>query len=229
VLERRGVMIESIMDMGIGFLVAALFGLLFAPLIHNRAVRLTARRLDAATPSSIIEVRADKDQLRAEFALSVRRLETSIERMKTKTAAHLVQISKKTETINALKKGLDEKTVTIKALELRDRALRTQLSAAQKQFEASSPRETERAPSDNKAELRKQLAALGDKSHLFEEREFDIKRRRDQLDNAGHIEDDVQSEMVLARGRSSSVSDKMHSKIDRLEALLSAMVEARSK
>jgi chromosome segregation ATPase len=226
---RRSVMIESIMDMGIGFLIAALSGLLFAPLIHNRAVRLTARRLDAATPSSIIEVRADKDQLRAEFALSVRRLETSIERMKTKTAAHLAQISKKTETINALKKDLDEKTVTINALEMRDRALRTQLSATQKQFEASSLRETERAPYDNKAELRKQLAALADKSRLFDEHEFDIKRRRDQLDSAGDIEDDVRSEIVATPSRRSSVSDKMHSKIDRLEALLSAMVEARSK
>ena len=106
-------MIEATMYFGIGFLIAALLGLLFAPLLHNRAVRLTTRRLDAATPLSIIEVRADKDQLRAEFSMSIRRLETSIERMKTKTAYHLVQISRKTEAINELKKELDEKAATI--------------------------------------------------------------------------------------------------------------------
>jgi hypothetical protein len=37
-------MIEPVMYFGIGFLVAALLGLLFVPLVHNRAVRLTMRR-----------------------------------------------------------------------------------------------------------------------------------------------------------------------------------------
>ena len=72
-------MIEPGMYFGIGFLVAALLGLLFVPLVHNRAVRLTMKRLEAATPLSIAEIRADKDQLRAEFAMSPRRLEMSVE------------------------------------------------------------------------------------------------------------------------------------------------------
>ena len=55
------------------------------PLVHNRAVRLTMRRLEAATPLSMAEIQADKDQLRAEFAMSTRRLEMSVEQMKTKT------------------------------------------------------------------------------------------------------------------------------------------------
>ncbi len=62
-------MIELIMYFGIGFLVAALFGLLFIPPVHNRAVRLTMKRLEASTPLSITEIRADKDQLRAKFAV----------------------------------------------------------------------------------------------------------------------------------------------------------------
>ena len=48
-------MIEPVMYFGIGFLVAALLGLLFVPLVHNRAVRLTMRRLEAATPLSIAD------------------------------------------------------------------------------------------------------------------------------------------------------------------------------
>ena len=82
-------MIEPVMYFGIGFLVAALLGLLFVPLVHNRAVRLTMRRLEAATPLSIAEIRADKDQLRAEFAMATRRLEMSVEQMKAKTTAQL--------------------------------------------------------------------------------------------------------------------------------------------
>ena len=72
-------MIEPIMYLAIGFLVSMLCGLMIVPLVHNRAVRLTTRRLEAATPLSMAEIQADKDQLRAEFAMSARRLEMSVE------------------------------------------------------------------------------------------------------------------------------------------------------
>ncbi len=114
-------MVEPIMYFGIGFLVAALFALLFIPLVHNRAVRLTMRRLEAATPLTIAEIRADKDQLRAEFAMSTRRLELSVEQMKTKATTQLAELGKKTDAINQLKKELGEKTAAIFALEARDK------------------------------------------------------------------------------------------------------------
>ena len=60
-------MIEPIMYLAIGFLVSMLFGLMILPLVHNRAVRLTTKRIEAATPLSMAEIQADKDQLRAEF------------------------------------------------------------------------------------------------------------------------------------------------------------------
>src|SRR6266568_3006506 len=72
-------MIEPIMFVGIGFLVAGLLVIGVIPLVHARAVRLTMRRLEALTPLSMAEIQADKDQLRAEFAMSTRRLEMSVE------------------------------------------------------------------------------------------------------------------------------------------------------
>jgi hypothetical protein len=71
-------MIEPIMYLAIGFLLSMLVGLMIVPLVHNRAVRLTTRRLEAATPLSMAEIQADKDQLRAEFAMSARRLEMNV-------------------------------------------------------------------------------------------------------------------------------------------------------
>src|SRR5215211_7486734 len=115
-------MIEPIMFFGIGFLVASLLGLVLLPLVHNRAVRLTMRRLEASTPLSMAEIQADKDQLRAEFAMSTRRLEMSVEQMKTKTTSQLAEIGKKTDVINRLKADLGEKTSTIFALEAREKA-----------------------------------------------------------------------------------------------------------
>ena len=67
-------MVEPIMYFGIGFLFATLCGLVLVPLIHNRAVRLTKKRLEAAAPHSMAELQADKDHLRAEFAVSMRKL-----------------------------------------------------------------------------------------------------------------------------------------------------------
>jgi hypothetical protein len=184
-------MIEAIIYLVIGFLVAALFGLLFAAQLHNRGERLTTKRLDAAKPSSLVEMRADKDQQRAELAMSLRRLETNIERMKTKTAAHLVRISKKTEMINELNRKLDEKTATIIGMEGRDNSPRNQLATPRRQIAIGSLREAAHARPDVKATLRRHLVALAEESRLLDTREFDIKRRRDQLNHAGGIEDDL--------------------------------------
>jgi hypothetical protein len=96
------VMIEAIMYMGIGFLFAALIGVAVMPLIHGRAVRLTTRRLEAALPQQMSEIQADKNALRADFAMGTRRLETIIEKLRTKNASQLIEIDKKSDSINRL-------------------------------------------------------------------------------------------------------------------------------
>src|SRR3954467_13578039 len=120
-------MIEPIMFVGIGFLLASLLVLGVIPLVHARAVRLTQRRLEALTPLSMAEIQADKDQLRAEFAMSTRRLEMSVEQMKAKTSSQLAEIGKKSEAIGRLKLELGEKTAAVFALEAKERQLTEQL------------------------------------------------------------------------------------------------------
>src|SRR6188472_4145606 len=106
-------MIEPIMYLAIGFLVSMLFGLMVMPLVHNRAVRLTTKRLEAATPLSMAEIQADKDQLRAEFAMSARRLEMSVDQLKRKTANQSAELGKKADVINRLKVELGERNAAI--------------------------------------------------------------------------------------------------------------------
>jgi uncharacterized membrane protein YccC len=60
-------MIEPVMYIAIGFLVACMLVIGIIPVVHARAVRLTTRRLEAATPMSMAEIPAG-DRLRAEFA-----------------------------------------------------------------------------------------------------------------------------------------------------------------
>src|SRR5205814_8719695 len=127
-------MIEPIMYLAIGFLLSMLFGLMIVPLVHNRAVRLTTRRLEAATPLSMAEIQADKDQLRAEFAMSARRLEMSVEQLKAKTTSQLAELGKKSDSINRLKFELGEKNAAIFSLEAREKAMKEQLRATEEEF-----------------------------------------------------------------------------------------------
>src|SRR5215207_3762961 len=150
-------MIEPIMYFGLGFLIASLLGLVIVPLVHARAVRLTARRLEAATPVSMTEIQADKDQLRAEFAMSARRLEMSVDQLKAKTTTQLAELGKKTDAINRMKFELGEKNATIFQLEAREKAVKEQLRATEEEFAAKtqSLREAETDLSDKQLELAK--------------------------------------------------------------------------
>jgi chromosome segregation ATPase len=223
-------MIEPVMFFGIGFLVAALLALLFVPLVHSRAVRLTMRRLEAATPLSIAEIRADKDQLRAEFAMSTRRLEMSVEQMKAKTTGQLAELGKKTDAINQLKKELGEKTAAIIALESRDKNLRDQLRVTEEEFEVktSALHEAERGLTDKQADLAKIVAELGERSITADSQRVELAALRTQIEAmkvsvADHERAVRASEEKLARQRAEAEaaarqSGDERSKLDGLTA-----------
>src|SRR5687768_3083260 len=148
-------MIEPIMYIAIGFLVACMLIIGLIPVVHARAVRLTTRRLEAVTPMSMGEIQADKDQLRAEFAMSTRRLEMTVDQMKSKTTSQLAEIGKKSEAIGRLKLELGEKTATLFALEAKEKQLTEELRDAQQQRDekTSTLQETERLLGEARAEL----------------------------------------------------------------------------
>ncbi len=169
-------MIEPIVYFGIGFLVAALLGLLFVPLVHKRAVRRMVRRLEAASPLSIAEIRADKDQLRAEFTTLTRQLEMNAEQLTTEITTQLAELGEKTDAINQLRKELDQNAATISALESHDKNLRDQLRATEAGIDLknSSLREAERALVDNAAEFAKLLADLGERSSTVDSQRAEL-------------------------------------------------------
>ena len=118
-----GLMIEASMYLGIGLLFGALIGLVLIPLVHARAVRLTARRLEAVLPESMAEVQTEKDLLRADFAMSTRRLEITVEQLTNKTTSQVVELSKKNDIINRLKVERDAQEIEIIALKAQVEAL----------------------------------------------------------------------------------------------------------
>src|SRR6201986_4950939 len=99
--------IESMMFFVLGALVSALIMLLIMPAIWRRAVRLTKKRIEAATPLTLAEFRADKDQLRAEFALSTRRLEMNVEALRRRLADQVRDINRKKSEMGGMKSERD--------------------------------------------------------------------------------------------------------------------------
>src|SRR5881398_1635226 len=128
-------MIEPIMCLAIGFLVSMLFGLMIVPLVHNRAVRLTTKRMEAA-----------------------RRLEMSVEQLKNKTTSQLAELGKKTDAINRMKVELGEKNATIFSLEAREKAVKEQLRATEEEFAAKT--ETLRIAEQNLTDKQTELGKL---------------------------------------------------------------------
>ena len=177
-------MIEPIMFFGIGFLVASVVALGIIPLVHNRAVRLTMRRLEAATPLSMAEIQADKDQLRAEFAMSTRRLEMSVDQLKAKTTSQLAELGKKSDAINRLKLELGEKTAAIFALEAREKALRDQIRATEQEYaiKTNTMREAERALSDKESDLARLTAELGERTVVSDSQRIEIVALKSQVE-----------------------------------------------
>ena len=170
-------MIEPVMYVGIGFLVACMLVIGIIPLVHARAVRLTMRRLEAVTPLSMAEIQADKDQLRAEFAMSTRRLEMSVEQMKAKTTSQLAELGKKSEAIGRLKLELGEKTATLFALEAKEQQLTDDLRETQQQRDenAAALQEAERLLAETRPSSR---ATADDRERLRADRRQPAGRAR---------------------------------------------------
>ena len=221
-------MVEPIMYLAIGFLVSMLFGLMIVPLVHNRAVRLTTRRLEAATPLSMAEIQADKDQLRAEFAMSARRLEMNVDQLRNKTTSQLAELGKKSDAINRMKLELGEKNATIFALEAREKAVKEQMRATEEEFSARTEalRAAESALKDKQSELAKLNTELSDRSMMAESRQVELVAVRAQIDQLKIRVGDAEKEFATTearlereRGESEKATSELNEARSRVENL----------
>jgi chromosome segregation ATPase len=177
-------MIEPIMYVAIGFLVACMLVIGVIPVVHARAVRLTTRRLEAVTPMSMAEIQADKDQLRAEFAMSTRRLEMSVDQMKAKTTSQLAEIGKKSEAIGRIKLELGEKTATLFALEAKEQQLTDDLRETKQQLEQKTAAlaETERLLGETQAHLTSAATTVNDTALTVDSQRVELVTARAQIE-----------------------------------------------
>jgi len=111
-------LIEQAMIFALGFLVSGLLALLFLPAFWRRALRLSTRRLEMLMPLSMAEVFAERDQLRAQAAVEIRRAEQKLEAMRKDAAGHLAENGRRAAIIARLETELASLGATLGANEL---------------------------------------------------------------------------------------------------------------
>jgi len=157
-------LIEAGMYFALGLATAGLLALMIAPLFWRRAVRLTRARIEHSVPRSLGEIQAEKDQLRAEFAMSTRRLEMSVERLREKASQHLAEINDKRDLIRRLSEEQKKRVDAVEQLEQRERELDKLL------------RRREDRLADATAELEALRTNLADRGRALEQLEQSVKR-----------------------------------------------------
>lgn len=170
-------MIQSILFFSLGFLTAGFLALMVAPAIWRRAVTLTRRRLEASLPLTVNEIQADKDRMRAEFAMSTRRLEMSIKSFRDKASAQIIEINRNRDELRRLADERSDRDRTIAELHARAGELGTELRSREEQ-------------------LQRLMARLAEAEDLLEDRAREIDRLGQLYDEATLTASNRQVELV---------------------------------
>ena len=109
------VLIGPILYFVLGFLSATLVVVLIAPAFWRRAVRLTRERVIAAMPMTLDEIQAQKDAVRAEYAMATRRLELSLKSQQDRASAQAIDLGRAREDLKAAASAREERDATIKS------------------------------------------------------------------------------------------------------------------
>jgi predicted nucleic acid-binding Zn-ribbon protein len=174
-------MIQAILLIALGFLSASLIGVLVAPSLWSRAYRLSRKRLEQTLPITLSEIEATQDQLRASYAVRMRRLETSLASAKQKAAMQLVDNSRLQMQIVALKDQIAD-------LDLKLSERRNAATVLEQTITNRFP-ELDREITSVKAQLQERSYELMDLNNK-------LSRRNDELDAAERAAASYQDELA---------------------------------
>jgi chromosome segregation ATPase len=237
--------IESILFFSLGFLCAGFLALMVAPAIWRRAVAMTRRRIEASVPLSLADIEADKDRLRAEFAMSTRRLEMSIKTFKDKAAAQVVEINRNRDELKQLVAERDARNGSLSELEAKAGELRGELRQREEKLQRLGERlrETERALEERALELEKMGRLYNEASLTASNRQIelvvretevekltgDVQSLRGQHTDADRRAQEVAADSTVAREALKAERKKVADLEKKLERMLTALTDREEK
>lgn len=185
-------MVQSVLFFALGFLCAGFLALMVAPAVWRRAVALTRRRIEASIPLTQSEIQADKDRIRAEYAMATRRLEMNVKALREKAAEQLVEINRGREALKGLAVERTDKNHALAELGAKSEALRQREEELHQLSERL--KETERKLEKRALELEKLEHMYDDASFSSSSRQIELVARESELQK-------LASDISLLRGQ----------------------------
>ncbi len=198
-----------------GFLLSSLLGSLIIPSIWKRAVRLTKKRYEETHPVRLSEFLAEKDQLRAQFALSTRKLERKIEKLRQQLSERLAELNEIKSELALKQIENDKFSIIANEVEARNKKLNKHiLQLEKKNADISQKLRMREREFDSKKrelqqrilELEKQIVSLSQKlqkqEKQLEESNISPQRAEQQIAKANNMLDRLASETKKEIGSS---------------------------
>ncbi|AMX94528.1 MULTISPECIES: hypothetical protein [Mesorhizobium] len=185
-------MVQSVLFFVLGFLCAGFLALMVAPAIWRRAVALTRKRIESSIPLTQTEIQADKDRIRAEYAMTTRRLEISVKALREKAAEQLVEINRGREAMKGLAVERTDKNQVLTELGAKNEALRQREGELQQLSERL--KETERKLEKRALELEKLERMYDDASFSSSSRQIELVARESEMQK-------LASDIAMLRGQ----------------------------
>ncbi|RVB78276.1 MULTISPECIES: hypothetical protein [unclassified Mesorhizobium] len=177
-------MVQSVLFFVLGFLCAGFLALMIAPAIWRRAVMLTRKRVEGSMPLTLAEIQAEKDRIRAEFAMSTRRLEMTVKSLREKSAEQLVEIGRGREALKELAVERKDKEQALSELEAKGKEFRQR----EDQLQLLSDR-------------------LAQAEHALERRVLELKKLEHMYDDASFSSSSRQIELVARESELQKLAD----------------------
>ncbi|RWI97580.1 hypothetical protein [Mesorhizobium sp.] len=209
-------MVQSILFFALGFLCAAFLVSLIAPAVWRRAVVLTRRRLEASMPLTPAEMLAEKDRIRAEFAMNTRRLEMNIKNLKEKVAEQLVEIGRAQEALKGLAVEKKDKTQALSDLQAKNAELRLREEELHKLTEKLA--QAERSLEKRALELQKLEQMYDEASFSSSNRQIELVARESELDKLANDIAVLRSQRKEADRRNQELAAESKATRDALKA-----------
>ncbi len=206
----------------LGFLLASVIALFLAPPLWRQAVKVTTKRLIQQSPRMIDEGHADRDQMRAEFAVTTRKMEVKIEQLKEVSGTRLIELSR----TEKKRERLQGKTESLQsALEKRDARIE-RLNKKGDKLLADIHRKSEQLT--NQAErLARQTKMLNTQAATLEKNVIEMEQRKQKINE--YVSKEVEFSSVLSKQdlelsksrtkqQQAKLSHKSENKASRLES-----------
>jgi chromosome segregation ATPase len=205
--------VETIMLVALGFAVAALIALFLGRFAWVFALRLGKKRMQRAAPSTIAELQADRDRLRAEYAMLSRKLELRMNDLKIKLAEQMAEVSRNRNRIDHLITEVRSGDTQLTQRDAELQSLRMQLAPLETELSARTA-----TVQNLKEQLRGRDEEIQKLSQTFEKLRSEISERNRQVAAMKKDIADRQASDGLATD-ALSAQDRLQKRIDDLMSL----------